>query len=74
MDMIAETLPARGYEQAYGVWTGQEFVHIMDTHMSITGSSLLLYKVCVHVCVHVMCVGVCVCVCVCVHSESFESR
>jgi len=40
-----ETLPAKGYEQAFGVWSGQDFLPILDKDFGISESTLQLYKV-----------------------------
>ena len=41
----AETLPARGYEQAYGVWPGKDFVLILDKEFGLTEVTLESYMV-----------------------------
>ncbi len=43
--MTSETLPARGYEQAYGVWGGGDFLPVLEREMGVTDSTLTLYKV-----------------------------
>ena len=41
----SKTLPARGYEQAYGIWSGEAFLPILERHLGVTESTLSLYKV-----------------------------
>ncbi len=43
--MISETLTPRGYEQSYGVWSGEHIIPIVDKHFGINEITLGLYKV-----------------------------
>lgn len=45
ISVTSETLPSRGYEQAFGVWTGKDFLTILDQHFGINEGTLQLYKV-----------------------------
>ena len=45
VDITAKTLPARGYEQAYGVWNGQDFLPVLDKEFGINPLTLTTYKV-----------------------------
>ncbi len=40
-----QTLPEKGYEQAFGVWSGQKFLPILNSSFGVTEKSLVLYKV-----------------------------
>ena len=45
IEATSETLPARGYEQAYGIWNGKDFLPILEKHLGITAITLEMYKV-----------------------------
>ena len=45
IERTAETLPAKGYEQAFGVWSGTDFLPILDKEFGVNESTLQTYKV-----------------------------
>lgn len=45
VDETAKILPARGYEQACGVWTGPDFLPILERQFGMNEMTLESYKV-----------------------------
>lgn len=58
IDTSSRTLPPRGYEQAYGIWNGVDFLPVLEKELGLTEASIAVYEVCndaLALCVHVDC-------------------
>ena len=48
-------LPPRGYEQAYGIWSGEDYLPVLEKELGLTECSIAFYEVsiwytAIHVC------------------------
>lgn len=47
-------LAPRGYEQAYGIWNGEDFLPVLEKELSLTEMSVSIYEVsALHQCISV---------------------
>ena len=38
-------LPPRGYEQSYGIWSGEDFLPVLEKELGLTEGSISFYEV-----------------------------
>ena len=43
--MTVMRLPLHGYEQAYGIWNGKDYLPVLEKELSLTECSISVYEV-----------------------------
>jgi len=49
IDESSHNLPSRDYEQTYGIWTGSDYIPVLERQLGITAATLHMYQVTIHV-------------------------